>query len=91
MQLQRALPTHIIDPSGSFLVRVARPYRNNEQSYIESFNRTLRKECLGWQKYPVSDLKEYREMLESFLQGYRCDRPHLGAVIRPHLVPDNLI
>jgi len=32
--------------------RVARPYRKNEQSYIESFNRTLRKECLGWQKYP---------------------------------------
>ena len=27
--------------------RVARPYRKNEQSYIESFNRTVRKECLG--------------------------------------------
>ncbi len=31
--------------------RTARPYRKNEQSYIESFNRTVRKECLGWQKY----------------------------------------
>jgi len=27
--------------------RIARPYRKNEKSYIESFNRTLRKECLG--------------------------------------------
>lgn len=27
--------------------RVARPYKKNEQSYIESFNRSLRKECLG--------------------------------------------
>src|SRR3989344_898598 len=31
--------------------RVARPYKKNEQSYIESFNRTVRKECLGWVKY----------------------------------------
>ena len=28
--------------------RIARPYRKNEQSYIESFNRTVRKECLDW-------------------------------------------
>lgn len=27
--------------------RIARPYKKNEQAYIESFNRTLRKECLG--------------------------------------------
>jgi hypothetical protein len=26
--------------------RIARPYKKNEQSYIESFNRSLRKECL---------------------------------------------
>jgi len=32
--------------------RVARPYRKNEQSYIESFNRSLRKECLGWENTP---------------------------------------
>ncbi len=28
--------------------RVARPYKKNEQAYIGSFNRTVRKECLGW-------------------------------------------
>ncbi len=27
--------------------RIARPYRKNEQSYIESFNRTVKKECLS--------------------------------------------
>ncbi len=26
--------------------RIARPYKKNEQSYAESFNRSLRKECL---------------------------------------------
>lgn len=31
-------------------VRTARPYKKNEQAFIESFNRTLRKECLGWGK-----------------------------------------
>jgi len=28
--------------------RIARPYRKNEQSYIESFNRTVCKGCLDW-------------------------------------------
>ncbi len=36
--------------------RIAHPYRKNEQSYIESFNRTVRKECLGWQTYRIQDL-----------------------------------
>ena len=31
--------------------RVARPYKKNEQAYIERFNRTVRKECLGWLRY----------------------------------------
>lgn len=38
--------------------RVARSYKKNEQSYIESFNRTVRKECLGWQKYRFDQLVE---------------------------------
>ena len=63
--------------------RVARPYRKNEQSYIESFNRTVRRECLGWQKYSASDLKECTEMVESFLHRYHYHRPHLGLGMRP--------
>ena len=38
--------------------RVARPYKKNEQAYIESFNRTVRKECLGWLHYRLEDLPE---------------------------------
>jgi hypothetical protein len=65
--------------------RVARPYRKNEQSYIESFNRTVRKECLGWNKYLLRDLKECTEMVESFLKRYHYHRPHMGLGMRPPL------
>jgi transposase InsO family protein len=58
--------------------RVARPYRKNEQSYIESFNRTVRKECLGWQDYRVHDLLECQKMVELFLERYHYHRPHMG-------------
>jgi transposase InsO family protein len=58
--------------------RVARPYRKNEQSYIESFNRTVRKECLGWQNYRIHDLLECQKMVELFLERYHYHRPHMG-------------
>jgi len=58
--------------------RVARPYRKNEQSYIESFNRTVRKECLGWQNYHVQDLPRCQRMVELFLERYHYHRPHMG-------------
>jgi hypothetical protein len=41
--------------------RVACPYRKNEQSYIESFNRTVRKECLGWQNYRIKDYQNAKK------------------------------
>ena len=63
--------------------RIARPYRKNEQSYIESFNRTVRKECLGWQKYRICDLKECTTMVESFLDRYHYHRPHMSLGMRP--------
>ncbi len=66
--------------------RVAKPYRKNEQSYIESFNRTVRKECLGWNKYQIQDLAECTEMVESFLQRYHYHRPHMGLGMKPPLV-----
>jgi len=66
--------------------RVARPYRKKEQSYIESFNRTVRKECLGWQNYQAHDLAECTEMVEYFLQRYHYHRPHMGLGMKPPLV-----
>ena len=47
--------------------RVARPYKNNEQAYIESFNRTARKKCLGWLHCRREDLADGRQSSEAFL------------------------
>ena len=65
--------------------RVARPYRKNEQSYIESFNRTVRKKCLGWNTYRVDELQECTKLVESFLVRYHYHRPHLGLGMRTPL------
>lgn len=66
--------------------RVARPYRKNEQSYIESFNRTLRKECLGWKKYKQSEIELCKMRVERFLYRYHYHRPHMGLGMRPPLI-----
>lgn len=65
--------------------RVARPYKKNEQSYIESFNRTVRKECLGWQKYQCKQLPLCQKLVESFLVRYHYYRPHMGLKMHPPL------
>ena len=65
--------------------RIARPYKKNEQSYIESFNRTVRKECLGWTKYKASQLLDCQKVVESFLERYHYHRPHMGIGMRPPL------
>jgi hypothetical protein len=66
--------------------RIARPYKKNEQAYIESFNRTLRKECLGWGTYRADDLSRLTPEVETFLTRYHYHRPHLGlSPMRPPL------
>lgn len=66
--------------------RIARPYKKNEQAYIESFNRTLRKECLGWATYRVEELPGLRAEVQAFLDRYHYHRPHLGFTpMRPPL------
>lgn len=68
--------------------RIARPYKKNEQAYIESFNRTLRKECLGWGTYQAGDLSRLIPEVETFLARYHYHRPHLGfSPMRPPLQP----
>jgi len=59
-------------------IRTARPYKKNEQSYIESFNRTLRKECLGWRKYRKNDLESVQRKVDEFQDFYNNQRPHLA-------------
>lgn len=66
--------------------RIARPYKKNEQAYIESFNRTLRKECLGWGTYRAVDLARLIPEVDAFLARYHYHRPHLGlSPMRPPL------
>lgn len=75
--------------------RVARPYKKNEQSFIESFNRSLRKECLGWTKYNSRELPKLQEEVNSYLTYYHSKRAHLGInlktpndILRQYQVPD---
>lgn len=66
--------------------RVARPYKKNEQSFIESFNRSLRRECLGWAKYRVAEIPKLSLWVEEWLQYYHYQRPHLSLGMRPPLL-----
>lgn len=65
--------------------RVARPYKKNEQSYIESFNRSLRKECLGWANYKPSDIPQLSLQVEEWLRYYHYVRPHISLNMQPPL------
>jgi len=59
-------------------LRVARPYKKNEQSYIESFNRSLRKECLGWTKYKKNQIVDLQSEVEKYMLWYHNERPHMS-------------
>lgn len=63
--------------------RVARPYKKNEQSYIESFNRTLRKECLGWGQFRPDQIPTLTKELDQYLLYYHEKRPHIGLGMKP--------
>ncbi len=67
---------HVFDYADRF--RVARPYKKNEQAYIESFNRSLRKECLGWSKYRADELPSLSRELTDYLVYYHTKRPHMS-------------
>jgi len=62
--------------------RVARPYKKNEQSYIESFNRSLRKECLGWGKYTQKDIPALEKEVNEYLEYYHTKRIHLSLGLK---------
>ena len=67
--------------------RIARPYRKNEQLFIESFNCTVRKECLGWDKYRVDASSDLTNQVEAFLKRchYHCP-PLAFEPMRPPLI-----
>lgn len=57
-------------------------YRKNENAYIESFNRTLRKECLGWINYQPEDKEKLQALINDYLIFYNTQRPHLGLGLK---------
>lgn len=59
-------------------IRTARPYKKNEQAFIERFNGILRKECVGYIKYKKKDLKWLQEKIDNYLKYYHNERPHLS-------------
>jgi len=75
--------THVLEYAKHH--RIARPYKKNEQAFIESFNRSLRKECLGWSKYKKEDIPVLTKEVEDWLNYYHTRRPHLSLGMRPPL------
>lgn len=66
-------------------IRTAKPYRKNEQSFIERFNGILRKECLGHLKYSQKNLLQLQRKVQEFLAYYHYERPHLSLNMQtPH-------
>lgn len=59
-------------------IRTARPYKKNEQAFIERFNGILRKECLGYLKYQPEDILKLQKKVDEFLTYYHTERPHLS-------------
>jgi transposase InsO family protein len=59
-------------------IRTARPYKKNEQAFIERFNGILRKECLGYAKYKKTDKEKVQKKVDEFLVYYHTKRPHLS-------------
>jgi hypothetical protein len=68
--------------------RYSRPYKKNEQSYIESFNRSLRKECLGWSKYKLKDLISLQQEVDNYMDYYHTKRAHIGLNMK---TPNNIL
>lgn len=69
--------------------RVARPYRRNEQAFIERFNRTVRQECLGWGKYSPEDIPVLQILIRRWLDYYHFVRPSMAfSPMRPPCSPD---
>lgn len=63
-------------------IRTARPYKKNEQSFIERFNGILRKECLGYVKYKRRDLERVQNKVNEYIEYYHKVRPHLSLNMR---------
>lgn len=63
-------------------IRTAKPYKKNEQAFIERFNGILRKECLGYLKYKKQNLLKIQQKVNDYLSYYHTKRPHLSLNLK---------
>jgi IS30 family transposase len=57
---------------------IARPYKKNDQAFIECFNGTLRREEFGRTPFKATDLALVQQRANAFLDYYHNQRPHLA-------------
>ncbi len=58
--------------------RIARPYKKNEQAFVECFNLIVRKECLGWEQYVPAQIPALQTDVWSWLNYYHFVRPSMA-------------
>jgi IS30 family transposase len=58
--------------------RYSRPYKKNEQSHIENFNKSLRSECFPRGEYSKADIGKLQEQANIFSVHYINRRWHMG-------------
>ncbi|MCB9834702.1 transposase [Candidatus Nomurabacteria bacterium] len=58
--------------------RYSRPYKKNEQSHIENFNKSLRSECFKLGSYDPSDLDTLQLQADQYTKHYINRRWHMG-------------
>lgn len=60
------------------LHRYSRPYKKNEQSHIENFNKALRAECFPGNAYRPEEVADLQKQAEAFTKFYINRRWHMG-------------
>ena len=58
--------------------RYSRPYKKNEQSHIENFNKSLRNECFPSSKYQQKDIPKLQAEVNLYTKHYIHRRWHMG-------------
>jgi len=58
--------------------RYSRPYKKNEQSHIENFNKALRNECFPRGEYREADIPQLQQQADAFTKHYIERRWHMG-------------
>jgi transposase InsO family protein len=57
------------------------PGKKEENGCVESFNRTLRKECVGWGHYTPEPVT-LQDLIHTYVDEYHTERPHLSLTMQ---------